>query len=91
MENRAQKRTLPGFGGDPEQGRPSESAGVRADRIRLLNEIASEGLKILKQGERHLPDGVERLAPSTKKQLNDLMQRGLAQWRKDTEGVDNVG
>ncbi len=82
MEDRAQKRPLPGFGGDPEEGRDSEPARVREDRIRLLNEITSEGLKILKQSERHLPDTVERLSQPTKKQLGDLMQRGLAQWKK---------
>lgn len=82
MENRAQIRPLPGFRGDLEEGRHSESAGVRANRIRLLNEIASEGLKIIKETERYLPDSVERLSPSTKKKLSELMQRGLAQWRK---------
>ena len=86
MEDRAQKRPLPGFGGDVEEGRASEPAGIREDRIRLLNEIASEGLKILKQSERHLPDTVERLSPPTKKQLGDLMQRGLAQWKKVNGG-----
>lgn len=90
MESRAQKRPLPGFGGDPEEGRTSESAGIREDRIRLLNEVTSEGLKILKQSERHLPDTVERLSPSTRKQLNDLMQRGLAVWTKATEEVKNA-
>lgn len=91
MESREQKRPLPGFGRDLDERESSESAGVRADRIRLLNEIASEGLKILKQSERHLPDTVERLSPLSKKQLSDLMQHGLAQWRKATEGVNNVG
>lgn len=91
MENRAKTRPLPGFRGDLEEGRASEPAGVREARIRLLNEIASEGLKILKQSERHLPDTVERLSQPTKKQLGDLMQRGLAQWKKVSEGVNNVG
>lgn len=90
MEERARIRPLPGFGRDLEEGRSSESAGVRETRIRLLNEIALEGLKILKQSERHLPDTVERLSPSTKKQLNDLMQRGLAVWSKATEEVVNA-
>jgi len=87
LEERAKIRPLPGFGGDIDERRTSEPAGVREDRIRLLNEIASEGLKILKQSERHLPDSVERLSPSTRKQLNDLMQRGLAVWSKATEEV----
>ncbi len=91
MEERARIRPLPGFGRDLEEGRSSESAGVREARIRLLNEIASEGLKILKQSERHLPDTVERLSQPTKKQLGDLMQRSLAQWKKVSEGVENVG
>lgn len=91
MEERARIRPLPGFGGDTEEGRNSEPAGTREDRIRLLNEIVSEGLKILKQSERHLPDTVERLSPSTKKQLGNLMQRGLAQWIKTGEGVENAG
>lgn len=91
MDSRERARPLPVFGGDVEERGSSESAGVRADRIRLLNGIASEGLKILKQGERHLPDTVERLSPSTRKQLNDLMQRGLAELGKAREGVDNVG
>ncbi len=90
MESREQKRPLPGFGGDSEEGRDSESARVREDRIRLLNEITSEGLQILKKSERHLPDTVERLAPSTRKQLNDLMQRGLAVWTKATKEVENA-
>ena len=87
MESREQKRPLPGFGGDSEEGRDSEPTRVREDRIRLLNEITSEGLQILKQNEHHLPDTVERLSPSTRKQLNDLMQRGLAVWYKATEEV----
>ena len=91
MDSRERARPLPGFGRDLEEGRSSEPAGVREARIRLLNEITSEGLKILKQGERHLPDTVERLSQPTKKQLGDLMQRGLAQWRKASEGVNNVG
>ena len=91
MEERARIRPLPGFGRDLEEGTSSESAGVREARIRLLNEIASEGLTILKQSERHLPDTVERLSSSTKKQLGDVMQRGLAQWKKVSEGVNNVG
>jgi len=91
LDSRERARPLPGFGGDAEERGSSEPAGVRENRIRLLNEVASEGVKILKQSERHLPDTVERLLPSTKKQLNDLMQRALAQWRKATEGVDNVG
>ena len=90
MEERAKNRPLPGFGGDFEEGKPSEPPGVRADRIRLLNEITSEGLQILKKSERHLPDTVERLAPSTRKQLNDLMQRGLAVWTKATKEVENA-
>lgn len=91
MEERARIRPLPGFGGDLEEGKSSEPAGVRADRIKLLSAITAEGLQILKKSERHLPDTVERLSPSTRKQLSDLMQRGLAVWRKATEGVDNVG
>lgn len=91
MEKRARIRPLPGFTGDFEEGRSSESPGARADRIRVLNETTAEGLKILKQSERHLPDTVERLSPSTRKQLSDLMQRGLLEWRKATEEVDNVG
>ena len=86
MEERARIRPLPGFGGNTDEGRASEPAGVRETRIRFLNEIASEGLKILKQSERHLPDTVERLSQPTKKQLGDLMQRGLAQWKKVSEG-----
>lgn len=86
MEERARIRPLPGFGGNLEEGRDPEPAGVRETRIRLLNEIASEGLKILKQSERHLPDTVERLSQPTKKQLGDLMQRALAQWKKVSEG-----
>lgn len=91
MEKRTRIRPLPGFTGDSEEGGSSESPGARANRIRVLNEIAAEGLKILKQSERHLPDTVERLSPSTKKQLSDLMQRGLLEWRKATEEVDNAG
>ena len=91
MESREKKRPLPGFGGNLSEGETTESAGARADRIRVLNETAAEGLKILKQSERHLPDTVERLSPSTRKQLSDLMQRGLLEWRKATEEVDNVG
>ena len=90
MEGREQRRPLPGFGGDVEKGGTSEPARVREDRIRLLNEITSEGLQILKQGERHLPDAVEKLGPSTKKQLNDLMQRGMAEWSKATEEVKDA-
>lgn len=90
MDTRERTPSLPGFKTDLDERESSESGGVRAARIGLLNEIASEGLKILKQGERHLPDAVERLSPSTRKQLGDLMQRSLAQWRKATEGVDNV-
>ena len=91
MEEKASIRPLPGLGRDLEEGRPSEPTGARENRIRLLNEIASEGLKILKQSERHLPDTVERLSQPTKKQLGDLMQRGLAQWKKASEGGNNVG
>lgn len=91
MEERARIRPLPGFGGNTDEGRASEPAGVREDRIRLLNEITSEGLKILKQNERHLPDTLERLSSSTRKQLNDLMQRGLAVWSKATEEAKNAG
>lgn len=91
MDSRERARPLPGFSGDLEEGKTSESAGVREDRIRLLNEVTSEGLQILKKSERRLPDTVERLSPSTRKQLSDLIQRGLAVWRKATEGVDNVG
>lgn len=87
MDSRERARPLPGFRGDLEEGKTSEPAGVREDRIRLLNEITSEGLKILKKSERHLPDTVERLSPSTRKQLNGLMQRGLAVWSKATEEV----
>ena len=87
MDSRERARPLPGFSGDLEEGKTSESARVREDRIRLLNEVTSEGLKILKQSERHLPDTVERLSPSTRKQLNDLMQRGLAVWSKATKEV----
>jgi len=90
LEERARIRPLPGFGGDFEEGRTSEPAGVRANRIRPLNEIASEGVKILKQSERHLPDSVERLSPSTKKKLSELTLRGLAQWRKTSEEASNV-
>jgi len=90
LEDRAKVRPLPGFGGDLEEGRDPEPAGLRADRIRLLNEVTSEGIKILKQSERHLPDTVERLSPSTRKQLNDLMQRGLAVWSKAMEEVENA-
>ena len=86
MEERTRIRPLPGFGRDSEERSSSEPARVREDRIRLLNEITSEGLKILKQSERHLPDTVERLSQPTKKQLGDLMQRGLAQWKKVSEG-----
>ena len=82
MEERTRIRPLPSFREDFNEGKSSESAGARADRIRLLNEIASEGLKIIKETERYLPDSVERLSPSTKKKLSELMQRGLAQWRK---------
>ena len=90
MDSRERTRPLPGFQRDLDERESSESARVREGRIRLLNEIASDGLKILKQNERHLPETVERLLPSTKKQLGDLMQRGLAQWRKATEEVNSV-
>lgn len=91
MESREQKRPLPGFGHDLDERESTEPGGAREDRIKLLSAITSEGLQILKKSERHLPDTVERLSPSTRKQLSDLMQRGLAVWRKATEGVDNVG
>lgn len=90
MEERARIRPLPGLGENFEEGRPSEPPGVREDRIRLLNEFASEGLQILKKSERHLPDTVEQLSPSTRKQLGELMQRGLAVWRKVTQEVNSA-
>lgn len=90
MEKRARIRPLPGFGRDFEEGRSSEPAGVRANRVRLLNEIVSEGVKILKQSERYLPDSIERLSPSTRKKLNELTQQALAQWRKVSEEGSNV-
>lgn len=90
MEERARIRPLPGLGENPEEGRPSEPSGVREDRIRLLNEITSEGLQILKNSERHLPDTVDRLSPSSRKQLGDLMHRGLAVWRKVTQEVNSA-
>lgn len=88
MESRAQKRSLPGFGGDLDEGRASEQPGAREDRIRLLNEIASEGIKVLKRTKHHLPDTVEGLTPATRKQLGELMQRYLAEWRKSKEAND---
>lgn len=81
MESREQKRPLPGFGQNLDERESTEPGGAREDRVRLLNEITSEGLKILKQSERHLPDSVERLSPSTRKQLNDLMQVSYADYK----------
>jgi hypothetical protein len=37
-----------------------------------------------------LPDTVEQLSPSTRKQLGELMQRGLAVWRKVTQEVNSA-
>ena len=91
MDTRERTPSLPGFKTDLDGRQSSESGGVRAARVGLLNEFVSEALKILKQGERHLPDAVERLSPSIKKQLGDLMQRSLAEWRKAAKGVNNVG
>lgn len=90
MEKRARIRPLPSFGRDFEEGKASESTGARANRVRLLNEIASEGVRILKQSERYLPDSIERLSPSTRKKLSELTQQVLAQWRKVSEGGSNV-
>lgn len=90
MEKRTRIRPLPGFGRNFEEGRDSEPAGVRENRIRLLNEIASEGVRILKQNERYLPDSIERLSPSTRKKLGELTQQALAQWRKVLGEGSNV-
>ena len=91
MEERSSLRPLSGLGEDTAERGASERPGISADRFKLLNETISEGLKILKQSERHLPDTVERLSPSTKKQLSDLIQSGLAQWRKASEEINDDG
>lgn len=81
MEGREKIRPLPGFGGDTEEEQPGQQGGVGADRVGLLDQIAKDGVRTLKDNERHLPDGADKLSSTTRHYLDEMTQRFLAQWR----------
>ena len=83
LEGREKIRPLPGFGPDFEGGGPPESGPAREALLKFLDEVARDGVQVLKIGEhRRLPATVDQLSTATKKELNDLLQRRLAQWRE---------
>lgn len=86
MEGREKIRPLPGFEGDAEEEQPGQQGGARANRLRLLDQVAREGLRVLKQHEaRYLPESADKLSATTKRYLNELTQRVLAEWRNIEE------
>lgn len=83
MEGREKIRPLPGFGPDVGGGESAESGPTREVLFGFFDEVAREGVEILKTGEhRRLPATVDLLSASTRKDLGDFVQRRLAQWRK---------
>lgn len=86
MEGREKIRPLPGFGGDTEEEQLGEQGGARADRLRLLDQVARDGLRVLRQHEaRYLPESVDKLSATTRRHLDELTQRVLAEWRNIQE------
>ena len=82
MESGEQIQTLPGFGGDAEIERLGKPRGIGEDRSRLLDQLAVQGLRILKETTRGgLPNGVDQLSPTTRRQLRDLSQQSVAGWK----------
>lgn len=83
LEGREKIRPLPGFGPDLGGGESSESGPTREALVEFLDEVAHEGINVLKiQEHRRLPATVDQLSASTRKELDDFVQRRLAQWRK---------
>lgn len=83
LEGREKIRPLPGFGPDIRGGESTEPGPAREALVGFFDEVAREGIEILKTGEhRRLPATVDQLSSSTRKDLGDFVQRQLAQWRK---------
>lgn len=83
MEGREKIRPLPGFGPDLGSGGSPEPGPAREALIEFLDEVAKEGVHVLKIGEhRRIPATVDQLSTATKKELGDLVKRRFAQWRK---------
>ena len=61
--------------------------GVGEDRSEFLDNVATQGLRILKENVRGaLPNNVDQLSPTTRRQLQDLLQQSVAEWKARREG-----